>query len=153
MTRQASDIPTALFGAWDGAISVLAVLIASSHLGAQALLVAGIGGAIGGCLSMGSGQFESMEDTTAVKLRTAVIMAVATLAGGLLPALPFLATNKTVGYVIGLAAVIVLATAVWIVKWKTDVIPGGDPLVKAIQAYLLLGVTIAATVAVSIVLV
>lgn len=141
----AADLSVAIYGSWDGCISVLAVLVASSHLGPRQLLVAGVGGSVGGAFSMATGQYESLDATHngREKIRLAVLMAIFTLIGGLLYALPFVA-GKTFGYVVGTALTIGLATLVWVLKKEGPI--------GAVRAYALLAVTAVATIAVSLVM-
>ena len=137
------DLATAIFGAWDGCISVLALLIAArgSHL--PALQAAGVGCAVGGTFSMATGQYEEMTGTTAQRLRLSLIMGVFTLLGGLLPAAWFLFAAKPVAYVGALLAAWGLATLVWVLK--------KEGLVGAARTYALLVITVVATVVVSLV--
>lgn len=136
-----ADLATAIFGGWDGCISVLAVLIAARHATPAVLVAAGLGGAIGGTFSMATGQYESMQPGQA-RVREAVVMGVFTLAGGLIPSTPFLTGNRTLGFVIAIGGAWIFATLVWILK--------KEGLVGAIRTYALLAVTLAATVLVSL---
>ena len=138
-----ADLATAVFGGWDGCISVLAVLIAARHAPARVLLAAGLGGAIGGMFSMATGQYESMTRTQP-RVREAVVMGACTLAGGLIPAFPFFVVSRTAAFAVALAGTWAFATGVWILK--------KEGIAGALRTYLLLAVTVAATVGVSIVL-
>lgn len=136
-----ADLPTATYGAWDGCISVLAFLLADRSADARVLLIAGLGGALGGCLSMATGQYESTPAGTS-RMRSSVVMGVTTLIGGLLPALGFLTGNRAAGYFIGLAVAVVMASMVVALKKEGKV--------GAFRTYALLVVTVGATVAVSL---
>lgn len=138
-----ADLATAIFGGWDGCISVLAVLIAARHAPARVLLAAGLGGAIGGMFSMATGQYESMT-WTEPRVREATVMGAFTLAGGLIPALPFFVLSRTAAFIAALVGTWTFATGVWVLK--------KEGLAGALRTYFLLAVTIAATVGVSVVL-
>jgi hypothetical protein len=136
-----ADMPTATYGAWDGTISVLAFLLADRSADAHVLLIAGLGGALGGCLSMATGQFESTPDG-ASRMRSSVVMGLATLTGGLLPALGFLSGSRAVGYFLGLGLAVAMASIVVYLK--------REGRVGALRTYSLLVVTVGATVAVGL---
>lgn len=108
-----ADTPTAIFGGWDGCVSVLAavlaVAVATHGHGAQA---AGIGGAIGGVFSMGTGQYISDGGMTRGKrLRRATIMGGGTAAGGFLPVIPFLVPGTSYVLASSMACVLALGLA------------------------------------------
>jgi VIT1/CCC1 family predicted Fe2+/Mn2+ transporter len=138
-----ADLSVAVFGAWDGCISVLAALLAARNADTALLLAVGLGASVGGTFSMATGQFESMDKGAPERLRESLLMGVATLAGGLIVTLPFVFGDKTWGFVLGITAAWLLATVVWLMK--------REGWVGAIRTYALLILTVAATVAVGFV--
>jgi VIT1/CCC1 family predicted Fe2+/Mn2+ transporter len=104
----------AIFGAFDGVVSVAGVLFALLVHGSPdaTIAIAGIGGAIANSISMGSGDYEQSEGTTSRRLKRAVAMAVASLIGSLVPVWGFFFLGRSAALVAG--AVGSLAVAVWI---------------------------------------
>ena len=149
-----ADVPTAVFGSWDGCISMLAVMVglaASHHL--SGAVVAGATGAVGGCFSMASGQYKSMDKTAALGLRVreAVVMGLATGIGGLIPVAPYLFPGAwQVKTAVCVALAFAVATAVSWVEAETDDDPEGLTLTELGSTYLLLTVTAAATLTVGL---
>ena len=133
-----TDLSVAIFGAWDGAISVLAALLAAHSADVDLLLAVGVGASVGGTFSMATGQFESMEKGAPERLRESILMGVSTFVGGLIPTLPFILGNKTWGFVLGLIGTWLLATLVWLMK--------REGWVGAVRTYALLILTVIATV-------
>lgn len=86
---QQDDLKQAVFGGFDGCTSALGVVtglvVAGTHSGSH-ILAAALGLAIAATVGMGAGEY--LSDVTR-NLRRAAVMAVATLTGSLLPALPF----------------------------------------------------------------
>jgi hypothetical protein len=112
------------FGMFDGTCSALGVIVATAATGnAKAVVVAAVALAVGAAVSMGAGEW--LSDTQADR-RKAVVMALATLAGSILPAVPFFALRGTLAWLccgavtLGLGAVI------------AEVRPGG-----ALRSYML----------------
>jgi VIT1/CCC1 family predicted Fe2+/Mn2+ transporter len=84
----------AIFGSFDGMTSTLGVVAGLLATGAAApKIVAGaIGIAVAATVGMGAGQYLSDDSRN---LRLAIVMAVATLVGSVLPALPFAFGDST----------------------------------------------------------
>lgn len=85
----AADLKTAIFGSFDGMTSTLGVVagLLATHASASKILAASIGIAVAATVGMGAGQYLSDGRRN---VRNAVVMAAATLAGSVIPALPFL---------------------------------------------------------------
>jgi VIT1/CCC1 family predicted Fe2+/Mn2+ transporter len=104
------DAREAIFGSFDGMTSTLGVVAgllatksSSSHIVAGA-----IGIAVAATIGMGAGQYLSDEQRN---LRKAVVMAVATLIGSVLPALPFF-FGTSLACVLASVGITILAAAV-----------------------------------------
>jgi VIT family len=84
----ASDAKEAIFGSFDGITSTLGVVAAllATKSSAPHIVAGAIGIAVAATIGMGAGQYLSDGDRN---LRKATVMAVATLVGSVLPALPF----------------------------------------------------------------
>ena len=146
-----ADTPAAIFGSWDGCISVLAVMVglaASGHIAGA--VAAGCAGAVGGMFSMATGQYES-DSPGPGRVRRAVVMGAATGVGGMLPVLPyFLPGPWQARTVTATCLAVALASVVAYVKAHTDDDPAGLTLGELSTSYLLLAVTAAATYAVGL---
>lgn len=107
MTRQ--DLSTAIFGASDGAVSLLGVLagLYVAHASPAALLATCGGLAIANTVSMAGGQRLSGSSW-----RLAGVMGAATLAGSLLPALLPALLPGVLGYGLGAATVFGLGVVI-----------------------------------------
>ena len=83
-----SDLREAIFGSFDGMTSTLGVVagLLATNATAPKILAAAIGIAVAATVGMGAGQYLS---DGARNMRRAVVMAVATLIGSVLPAIPF----------------------------------------------------------------
>jgi VIT1/CCC1 family predicted Fe2+/Mn2+ transporter len=83
------DIREAIFGSFDGMTSTLGVVagLLATHAGASHILAGAIGIAVAATVGMGAGQYLSDDQRS---LRKAAVMALATLIGSVLPALPFI---------------------------------------------------------------
>jgi VIT1/CCC1 family predicted Fe2+/Mn2+ transporter len=83
------DLKQAIFGSFDGLTSALGVItgliVAGTHTGSR-ILAGALGLAVAATVGMGAGEYLSDESRN---LRLALVMAAATLAGSILPALPF----------------------------------------------------------------
>ncbi len=84
-----SDRREAIFGSFDGMTSTLGVVagLLATHATAPKILSAAIGIAVAATVGMGAGQYLSDGERN---LRKALVMAVATLIGAVLPAIPFI---------------------------------------------------------------
>jgi VIT1/CCC1 family predicted Fe2+/Mn2+ transporter len=85
----AADLKEAIFGSFDGMTSTLGVVagLLATHASASKIVAAAIGIAVAATVGMGAGQYLS---DGARNLRNAIVMAVATLVGSAIPAVPFL---------------------------------------------------------------
>jgi len=83
-----SDTREAIFGSFDGMTSTLGVVagLLATKSNASHIVAGAIGIAVAATIGMGAGQYLSDGDRN---LRKAMVMAVATLIGSVLPALPF----------------------------------------------------------------
>jgi len=88
-TMSRDDLRQAIFGSFDGLTSALGVItglvVAGTHSGSR-ILAASLGLAIAATVGMGAGEYLSDESRSN---RRALVMGGATLAGCMLPALPF----------------------------------------------------------------
>ena len=89
----ATDLKEAIFGSFDGMTSTLGVVagLLATHASASKIVAASIGIAVAATVGMGAGQYLS---DGAKNLRNAIVMAVATLIGSVIPAVPFLFGNS-----------------------------------------------------------
>ena len=85
----AADLKEAIFGSFDGMTSTLGVVagLLATHASAPKIVAAAIGIAVAATVGMGAGRYLSDGQRS---LRNAVVMAVATLVGSVVPAVPFL---------------------------------------------------------------
>ena len=83
-----SDAKEAIFGSFDGMTSTLGVVagLLATKSSASHIVAGAIGIAVAATIGMGAGQYLSDEDRN---VRKAIVMAVATLVGSVLPAIPF----------------------------------------------------------------
>lgn len=105
-----SDTREAIFGSFDGMTSTLGVVagLLATKSNASHIVAGAIGIAVAATIGMGAGQYLSDDHRN---LRKAIVMAVATLIGSVLPALPFF-FGKTTGCVIASIAITFLAATV-----------------------------------------
>lgn len=105
-----SDLREAIFGSFDGMTSTLGVVagLLAAHANAPKILAGAIGIAVAATVGMGAGQYLSDGDRN---LRKAGVMALATLIGSVLPALPFIFGDSRTSVLASLA-ITVLAAAV-----------------------------------------
>ncbi len=84
-----SDLREAIFGSFDGMTSTLGVVagLLATNATASKILAAAIGIAVAATVGMGAGQYLSDGDRN---VRKGAVMALATLIGSVLPAIPFL---------------------------------------------------------------
>jgi len=85
----AADLKEAIFGSFDGMTSTLGVVagLLAAHASAPKIVAAAIGIAVAATVGMGAGQYLSDGERN---LRNAIVMALATLVGSVIPAVPFL---------------------------------------------------------------
>ena len=85
----AADLKEAIFGSFDGMTSTLGVVagLLATHASASKIVAGAIGIAVAATVGMGAGQYLSDGRRN---LRSAVVMALATLVGSVIPAVPFL---------------------------------------------------------------
>jgi len=85
----ATDLKGAIFGSFDGMTSTLGVVagLLATDASASKIVAAAIGIAVAATVGMGAGQYLSDGERN---LRNAFVMAVATLFGSVVPAVPFL---------------------------------------------------------------
>lgn len=105
-----SDAREAIFGSFDGMTSTLGVVagLLATKATAPHILAGAIGIAVAATIGMGAGQYLSDEQRS---VRKALVMAVATLVGSVLPALPFI-FGTSLPCVLASVAITVLASAV-----------------------------------------
>lgn len=105
-----SEAREAIFGSFDGLTSTLGVVAGLLATGSTAphIVAGAIGIAVAATVGMGAGQYLSDDQRN---VRKAVVMAVATLAGSVLPALPFI-FGASVPCVLASVAITLLASAV-----------------------------------------
>jgi VIT1/CCC1 family predicted Fe2+/Mn2+ transporter len=80
------DLKQAVFGGMDGLSSAIGMIAALALSGSGAVLVAAVALAVGSAVSMAAGEWLSDPEQSSHR---ALVMGVATLAGALLPAVPF----------------------------------------------------------------
>ncbi len=109
-TTQATgtDLREAIFGSFDGMTSTLGVVagLLATNATAPKILAAAIGIAVAATVGMGAGQYLSDGDRN---MRKAVVMAVATLIGSVLPAIPFIFGDSRACIVASIAITVLAA--------------------------------------------
>lgn len=129
----ADDRTQAVFGAFDGLASALGMVIALAVAGStHALVVGAVALAFAAGASMAAGEWLSDHEQSP---RRAVVMGLATLVGGLAPAVPFALGSGIVAYV-GTVSVAVMGGAI-----IAELRPGA-PLPSYLQTF---GVLVGAT--------
>jgi VIT1/CCC1 family predicted Fe2+/Mn2+ transporter len=105
-----SDAREAIFGSFDGMTSTLGVVagLLATKSSAHHILAGAIGIAVAATVGMGAGQYLSDSQRN---LRKATVMAVATLIGSVLPALPFI-FGTSLACVLASIAITILAAGV-----------------------------------------
>jgi len=105
-----TDLKEAIFGSFDGMTSTLGVVagLLATRAAAPKILAGAIGIAVAATIGMGAGQYLSDGKHD---LRNAIVMAVATLIGSVLPAIPFI-FGDSLACVLASVAITVLAAAV-----------------------------------------
>lgn len=109
-TGGGGDAREAIFGSFDGMTSTLGVVagLLATRASAHHILAGAIGIAVAATIGMGAGQYLSDDQRN---VRKAVVMAVATLIGSVLPALPFI-SGASLGCVLASLAITLLAAGV-----------------------------------------
>jgi VIT1/CCC1 family predicted Fe2+/Mn2+ transporter len=109
-SAEQGDIREAIFGSFDGMTSTLGVVagLLATKASASHVIAAAIGIAVAATVGMGAGQYLSDGQRN---VRKALVMALATLAGSVLPAIPFL-FGTSQACVIASLAITALAAAV-----------------------------------------
>lgn len=110
------DVEQAIFGASDGMTSALGVIIPLALAG-HSMTVVIIGLAISASVGMGGGLY--LSDGSG-RLKSAIVMALATAIGTVLPALPFMLLPKALA--VPLSVLIVIAIGQFIVTAKKQVV-------------------------------
>jgi VIT1/CCC1 family predicted Fe2+/Mn2+ transporter len=105
-----SDAREAIFGSFDGMTSTLGVVagLLATKATASHILAGAIGIAVAATIGMGAGQYLSDDQRN---IRKAVVMAVATLVGSVLPALPFV-FGASLPCILASVAITLIASAV-----------------------------------------
>src|SRR6516164_3591116 len=105
-----ADAKEAIFGSFDGMTSTLGVVagLLATRSTASHIVAGAIGIAVAATIGMGAGQYLSDEQRD---LRKALVMAVATLIGSVLPALPFF-FGTSLACVLASVGITILAAAV-----------------------------------------
>jgi hypothetical protein len=106
----ASDAREAIFGSFDGMTSTLGVVagLLATKASAPHIVAGAIGIAVAATIGMGAGQYLSDEQRN---VRKAVVMALATLIGSVVPAIPF-AFGTSTACVVASVAITLLAGGV-----------------------------------------
>ena len=106
-----SDRREAIFGSFDGMTSTLGVVagLLATNASAPKILAAAIGIAVAATVGMGAGQY--LSDGGERNTKRALVMALATLVGSALPAIPF-AFGDSLACILASLAITVLAAAV-----------------------------------------
>ncbi len=109
--RRGANLKEAIFGSFDGMTSTLGVVagLLATHASASKILAAAIGIAVAATVGMGAGQYLSDGQRN---LRNAGVMALATLVGSALPALPFMFGSSRACVLASLAITVVAAAAI-----------------------------------------
>ncbi len=107
-TSRAPDLREAIFGSFDGMTSTLGVVagLLATKANASHIVAGAIGIAVAATIGMGAGQYLSDEQRN---LRKAFVMAVATLIGSILPAIPFFFGRSTACIVVSIVITLLAA--------------------------------------------
>lgn len=108
---QAPDRREAIFGSFDGMTSTLGVVagLLATSAAAPKILAGAIGIAVAATVGMGAGQYLSDGERN---VRKAIVMAVATLIGSVLPAIPFIFGTSLACVLTSIAITIVAASVI-----------------------------------------
>lgn len=104
----------AIFGAFDGVVSIVGVIVGLllQHVGPHIIAVTGFAGGIAAAVSMGFGELEKSAVSMWRRLPIGVAMFVASLTGALVPVWPFFVFSAPVAMIVALVGCLVVAT--WI---------------------------------------
>lgn len=110
----------AIFGAYDGVVSVVGFIFALLvvHASAHTIAIGGLGGAIAAAISMGTGEIEKGDESWTARLPIGFTMFCASLIGSLVPVLPFFFLSKSAALVAAGCGCLVVATAIGFMKRK-----------------------------------
>jgi VIT1/CCC1 family predicted Fe2+/Mn2+ transporter len=114
----AEERSQAIFGAFDGTVSIIGLVFGLAVHGftSLAIVVAGVSAAVSATVSMGSGLYECQEGPWRRRLQLALVMSAATACGSIAPVFPFLLFPIAPAAIA--AALIALLVAVWIGEQK-----------------------------------
>jgi len=106
-----SDTREAIFGSFDGMTSTLGVVagLLATKSNASHIVAGAIGIAVAATIGMGAGQYLSDDQRN---LRKAMVMAVATLIGSVLPAVPFFFGKSTACVIASIGITMLAATII-----------------------------------------
>jgi VIT1/CCC1 family predicted Fe2+/Mn2+ transporter len=118
MRLDREELSAAIFGCFDGVVSIIGVVFALllTHTYGPAIGTICLGGAISATVSMSAGEYESQSGAALHKLRNAIAMGVATLVGSMVPVWPFFVFDRTAALALGGIGAMVVAT--WIGREK-----------------------------------
>lgn len=108
---QAPDLREAIFGSFDGMTSTLGVIagLLATHANASHIVAGAIGIAVAATIGMGAGQYLSDDQRN---LRKACVMALATVIGSILPAVPFFFGSSTACVLASIVITLVAASVI-----------------------------------------
>jgi VIT1/CCC1 family predicted Fe2+/Mn2+ transporter len=108
---RAPDLREAIFGSFDGMTSTLGVIagLLATHANASHIVAGAIGISVAATIGMGAGQYLSDDQRN---LRKAFVMALATLIGSILPAVPFFFGRSTACIVASIAITLAAASVI-----------------------------------------
>ncbi len=104
----------ALFGAFDGVVSIVGVVVGLllQHSSHESIAVVGLAGGIAAAVSMGCGELAKSTASVWRRLPIAAAMFIASLTGALVPVWPFFIFPIHIAILVGVAGC--LAVATWI---------------------------------------
>lgn len=114
----------AIFGAFDGVVSVTGLIFALLvHKSPNSTIaVGGLGAAIAAAISMGAGEVEKGDEPWRARLPVGITMFLASLVGSLIPVVPFFIFSRSVA--LGVGALGCLCVATWIGLEKRNGVKG-----------------------------
>lgn len=113
MTRKAALLAPAIFGGFDGATSVVGVLLTLTRHPGQ-IIPAALGLAVAGGVGMAAGSWLSQDSDAGP--REALVIGAATAVGTLLPALPYAVLAGTMAIVCSAVVLVLLGAAITVVR-------------------------------------
>lgn len=110
----------AVFGLFDGTVSVTGFIFALliHHSPDSAIAIGGLGGAVSAGISMSVGEVEKGEEPWRKRLGVGTTMLVASLAGSLIPVVPFWLFSRSVALIVGATGCLCVAGIIGFVKSK-----------------------------------